>query len=113
MVLSRGLRNEERALSHESKPRRRFCIKAWPRMITRAVWSRLSPRIGGASALSRPWSASIRLFAYCSVLWNAPGMSSSIPPATRGPIGHDLRRLAVRAERSGEEPSRGPGVAPG
>src|SRR5450759_2050692 len=27
--------------------------------------------------LSRPWSDSIRLFAYCSVLWNAPGMSSS------------------------------------
>jgi hypothetical protein len=36
------------------------------------------PRIGLSRALSRPWSASIRLFAYCSVLWNASGMSSSI-----------------------------------
>lgn len=30
--------------------------------------ARLSPRSGRSRASSRPWSASIRLFAYCSVL---------------------------------------------
>jgi hypothetical protein len=29
-----------------------------------------------------------------------------------GPVGHDLSRFVVVAERSGEEPSRGPGVSP-
>jgi hypothetical protein len=37
----------------------------------------LSPSIGRSHALSRPWSASIRLLAYCTVLWNAAGMNSS------------------------------------
>lgn len=41
---------------------------AWPRMMTRAEQSRSSPRIGRSLALSRPWSHSTRLFAYCSVL---------------------------------------------
>ena len=53
-------------------------MSAWPRMITCAVWARLSPRIGLSRSLSRPWSHSTRLFAYCSVLWNAAGMSPSI-----------------------------------
>ena len=33
---------------------------------------------GSEPGLSRPWSHSIRLFAYCSVLWHAVGMRSSI-----------------------------------
>src|SRR5450631_2820881 len=45
-------------------------------MITLAVPSVFSPRIGRSLALSRPWSHSTRLFAYCPVLWNAPGSSS-------------------------------------
>src|SRR5664280_346992 len=45
-------------------PRCRFWMKAWPSMITLAVWSRLRPRIGRSLALRRPWSASTRLLAH-------------------------------------------------
>ena len=38
-----------------------------PRMIVLAVRSRFSPRIARSHACSRPWSSSIRLFAYCSM----------------------------------------------
>ena len=38
---------------------------------------RFRPRIGRILALSRPWSASIRLFAYCSVTCTAAGTNSS------------------------------------
>ena len=43
-----------------------------------------SPRIGRSRALSRPWSASHRLFSYCPVLWKAAGISSSITFAKAG-----------------------------
>jgi hypothetical protein len=42
--------------------------------------------------LSRPWSASIRLFAYCSVLWNAAGISSSITARNPHLFAHDAHR---------------------
>src|SRR5215510_9755411 len=42
------------------------------------------PRIGRSRAFSRPWSASIRLFAYCSVTCRAVGATSS---TTRGYAG--------------------------
>jgi hypothetical protein len=47
-------------------------------MITLAVRSVLRPRIGHNRALSRPWSHSTRLFAYCSVLCTASGNNSAI-----------------------------------
>ena len=53
-------------------------MKAWPRMITRAVRSVLRPRIGRNRALSRPWSHSTRLLAYCSVLCLALGNRSAM-----------------------------------
>ena len=57
---------------------------AWPRITTLAVRSVFSPRIGRSRALSLPWSASHRLFWYCSVLWNASGISSSMTRARVG-----------------------------
>jgi hypothetical protein len=41
--------------------------KACPALITRAERSRFNPRIGRSGDFRRPWSASIGLFAYCSV----------------------------------------------
>ena len=38
------------------------------------------PRIARSRALSRPWSASMRLLACRSTLWKAPGRSSSMTP---------------------------------
>ena len=48
---------------------------------TRRVLIVFSPRIGRSRALSRPWSASTRLLAYCSRTCRAAGTSSS---STRG-----------------------------
>src|SRR6266487_5309369 len=42
---------------------------------------RFTPRIGRSRAFSRPWSASIGLFAYCSAVCRAEGINSS---RTRG-----------------------------
>ncbi len=47
----------------------------------RADRCRFRPRIGRSRAFSRPWSASIGLFAYCSTVCRAEGISSS---STRG-----------------------------
>jgi hypothetical protein len=86
-------------------------------MITRVVWSRLSPRIGRSLALSLPWSHSTRLLAYRSVFWNAAGRSPSTATRKRrrsiGDDLDDLDGLAVRADRGGEEPTRGPEIALG
>jgi hypothetical protein len=46
-------------------------------MITLALRSCLSPRIGRSRDFKRPWSASTRLLAYCSVRCQAAGSSSS------------------------------------
>ncbi len=51
--------------------------KAWPVLITRSESSLLSPRIGRSRDFNRPWSASMMLFAYCSVTWCAAGSNSS------------------------------------
>jgi hypothetical protein len=61
--------------------RRRFCMDACPAVMVRAEARRLRPRIGRSRALSRLWSDSIELFAYCSVTCRAAGASSS---STRG-----------------------------
>jgi hypothetical protein len=58
-------------------PRRTFWTNAWPAMIALALRSRLRPRIGRSRAFKRPWSASTRLLAYCSVRCHAAGSSSS------------------------------------
>jgi hypothetical protein len=87
-----------------------FVVSAANVLITRAVWSRLSPRIGRSRALSRPWSASIRLFAYCSVL-RARDQLLDHRAERRGPIGHNLDRLTMSTQRPLEEPSRRRGVA--
>src|SRR5438270_4308924 len=82
-------------------------------MTTRVLSSRLRPRIGRSRALSLPWSASIRLFAYCSALWNTPGMSSATTTRrAQRPVGRDFDRLTVSDGRGREEPSGGPSVAP-
>jgi hypothetical protein len=47
-------------------------------MITLAVGSVFSPRFGGGLAFSRPWSHSILLFPYRSVLWNADVKGSAM-----------------------------------
>jgi hypothetical protein len=52
-------------------------MKAWPRITTLAVRSRLRPRIGLSLAFRRPWSASTRLLAYWVVSWRAAGKSSA------------------------------------
>jgi DDE domain len=54
-----------------------FCTNACPAMITSALRSCLSPRIGRSRAFSRPWSHSIRLLAYWSVRCHAAGSSAS------------------------------------
>ena len=46
-----------------SWPRRTLCTKAYPAMITLALRSCLSPRIGRSLAFSLPWSHSTRLLA--------------------------------------------------
>ena len=46
-------------------------MNACPRIILLAVRALLRPRIGRSRALSRWWSHSTRLFAYCSVLCSA------------------------------------------
>jgi len=53
------------------KPRRRFWMKACAATMTLAVRSRFSPRIGPIRAFRRPWSVSMRLFAFTSVSWKA------------------------------------------
>jgi hypothetical protein len=58
-------------------PRRRFWMNALPRITNVAVRSVRRPRIGRSRALSRRWSHSLRLFAYCVVSWRASGTSSS------------------------------------
>jgi hypothetical protein len=60
-----------------SCPRRTFCTKACPTMITLALRSCLSPRIGRSRAFSWPWSPSIPLLAYWSLRCHAAGKSSS------------------------------------
>jgi hypothetical protein len=55
--------------------------KACPVTMTLAVRSRFSPRMGRSQAFRRPWSVSMRLFAFTSVSWKAAGSSSS---RTRG-----------------------------
>lgn len=57
-------------------------MKAWPQMTVRADRSVFSPRVGLIRAFSRPWSHSILLLAYWSVLWNASGASSSMARAS-------------------------------
>jgi hypothetical protein len=46
--------------------------------MTLAVRSVLRPHIGRRRAFNRPWSHSIRLFAYCVVLCRASGISSAM-----------------------------------
>jgi hypothetical protein len=59
-------------------PRRRFCTKPCPAMITLELRSCLSPRIGRSLAFSLPWSHSTpRLLAYRSVRCQAAGSRSS------------------------------------
>src|SRR5262249_35621309 len=81
--------------------------------MVRAERMRLSPRIGCSRALSRPWSASIALFAYRSVTCRAAGAASS---STRGidrrPIGGDLDRRQPLLQRTSEEAARGRGITP-
>src|SRR4029453_15753016 len=67
-----------------SVPRRRFCMKACPAMITLALRSCLSPRIGCSLDLRRPWWASLWF-------WQSrPGGDKaprSNPPSTAGSTG--------------------------
>ncbi len=63
-------------------------MKAWPRMITLAVRSVCSPRIGRSLALSLPWSFSTRLLAYWVVsrfleTYTSMTWSTSIPCSAR------------------------------
>ncbi len=52
-------------------------MKAGAATMTLAVRLRFSPRIGRSRAFRRPWSVSMRLFAFTSVSWRAAGSSSS------------------------------------
>src|SRR5262249_35863336 len=82
--------------------------------MVRADVVRLSPRMGRSRALSRPWSDSIALFAYCSVTCRAAGTSSSSTPRVdRRVVGDDLDRQRLDPQRAGEEPSCGSGVSAG
>src|SRR5664280_1201238 len=72
-------------------PRRRFWMKAWPRITTLAVRSRLRPRIGRSLALRRPCSASTRLLAYWVVQCSRQAVSNDSDRGV-GPVGGDLSR---------------------
>src|SRR5262249_14399366 len=81
--------------------------------MVRAERMRLSPRIGCSRALSRPWSASIALFACRSVTCRAAGAASSTHArVSRRPIGYDLDRRQPLLQRTSEEASRGGGITP-
>jgi hypothetical protein len=73
-------------------------MNAWSRMITRALRSVLSPRMGFKRAFSRPWSASIRLFAYLACRGTRRG---SAPRQPRGASRRDPSSLrTARRERA-------------
>jgi len=80
-------------------------MNAWPRITTDAVRSRFRPRIGRSLALSRLWSASIRLLAYWLVSWFSPGSSSTMVRASAGDrsvvisAGSPWARIAVEKNR--------------
>src|SRR5215211_2950221 len=87
-------------------------MNAWPDMITRAVRSHLRPRIGRSRDLSRSWAASI-VRVLLGGVEHARHELINDGEEGPGPVGHDLSRLAVSAQRRREEPSRSLGVAPG
>jgi hypothetical protein len=84
-------------------------MNAWPRMTTLAVRSVFNPRIGLSRAFSRPWSHSIRLFAYWPRVVPCVGQQLGDHVRQRGrAIGDDLVRLTVCEQRLREErPCRG------
>ena len=60
--------------------------------------------MGWSRAFSRPWSASIGLFAYCSTVCNAEGdQFVEHPWIDRSTIGRDLGRGCACVQRPGEE----------
>src|ERR1700734_2497362 len=62
--------------------------------------------MGRSRAFSRPWSASIGLFAYCSTVCSAEGINSSSNPwIGRSTIGRDLGRGCAGVQWPGEEMS--------
>jgi hypothetical protein len=74
--------------------------------MTLVVRSVLRPRIGRSRALSRPWSHSVRLLAYWSVLCTASGISSAMTFEQRSSaVGADFLWLAVRGTRGRERPA--------
>ena len=73
----------------------------------------LQPRIGRSRAFSRPWSASIGLFAYCSDGVQRRGdQLIEHPRVDRCAVGGDLGRDRASAQRPGEEPPRRRQVPP-
>ena len=71
----------------------------------RAERRRFGPRVDRSQAFSRPWSASIGLFACCSTVCRAEGTSSSSTRGNRGAVGGDLGRNRA-CQRPGQEPPR-------
>jgi hypothetical protein len=69
--------------------------------------------MGRSRALSRPWSASIRFVrVLLGVVKRSRDQLIDDRQQCPGPIGHDLDRSAMIAERDREEPPRSSGIAP-
>ena len=88
------------------------CELSSPVMMTVALRSVRRPRMGRSGCLSRLWSASMKLLAYCSTRCRADATSSSRTRDTPVRRRHDLsRRHLQRGQCTVEEPSGSVGVA--